>query len=154
MQGQLFSLSARYNSGSPWNIPNGQKIYQHFPIWGPPKFTQIGIFGLKTKHLATQIWRTGNDPDPETEAPRSGSRRRGGTVRSPATETLSILFVELFWRARSEAKWMKNIRPFSRRKKNGAGTKCPKPNCFIKVKWMKLECPNRRWPQPVADVTV
>jgi hypothetical protein len=29
------------------SIPNGHKIYQHFPIEGPPKFTQIGIFGSK-----------------------------------------------------------------------------------------------------------
>jgi hypothetical protein len=29
------------------NIPNGHKIYQHFPFQGPSKFTQIGIFGLK-----------------------------------------------------------------------------------------------------------
>jgi hypothetical protein len=35
------------------HIPNGHKMYQHFPIEGPQKFTQIGIFGLKTKHLAT-----------------------------------------------------------------------------------------------------
>jgi hypothetical protein len=28
-------------------------IYQPFPIQGPPKFTQIGIFGLKIYHLAT-----------------------------------------------------------------------------------------------------
>jgi hypothetical protein len=35
------------------NIPNGHKIYQHFPIYGPPKFTQIRIFGLKRNHLAT-----------------------------------------------------------------------------------------------------
>jgi hypothetical protein len=33
------------------NIPNGRKIYQHFPIRGSPKFTQI--FGLKSSHLAT-----------------------------------------------------------------------------------------------------
>jgi hypothetical protein len=25
-------------------LPNGHKIYQPFPIQGPPKFTQIGIF--------------------------------------------------------------------------------------------------------------
>jgi hypothetical protein len=30
-------------------IPNGHKIYQHFPLQDPPKFTQIVIFGLKTK---------------------------------------------------------------------------------------------------------
>jgi hypothetical protein len=35
------------------NIPNGRNIYQQFPIQDPPKFTQIGIFGLKTNHLAT-----------------------------------------------------------------------------------------------------
>jgi hypothetical protein len=34
------------------NIPNGHKIYQHFPFQGPPKFTQMGIFGLKN-HLAS-----------------------------------------------------------------------------------------------------
>jgi hypothetical protein len=28
-------------------------MYQHFPFQGPPKFTQIGIFGLKINHLAT-----------------------------------------------------------------------------------------------------
>jgi hypothetical protein len=37
------------------NIPNGHKIYQHFPIKGPPKFTQIWIFGLKRNHLATLV---------------------------------------------------------------------------------------------------
>jgi hypothetical protein len=31
------------------NIPNGHKIYHHFPIWGPQKFTQIGVFGLQNK---------------------------------------------------------------------------------------------------------
>jgi hypothetical protein len=35
------------------NIQNGHKIYQDFPQQDPPKFTQIGIFGLKTNHLAT-----------------------------------------------------------------------------------------------------
>jgi hypothetical protein len=38
---------------SPENIPNGHKMYEHFPILGLPKFTQIGILGLKTNHLAT-----------------------------------------------------------------------------------------------------
>jgi hypothetical protein len=37
----------------PWNIPSGHKIYKHFPILGPQKFTSIGIFVLKTNHLAT-----------------------------------------------------------------------------------------------------
>jgi hypothetical protein len=29
--------------------------YQTFPFQGPPKFTQIGISGLKTNHLATLV---------------------------------------------------------------------------------------------------
>jgi hypothetical protein len=43
----------------PLNIPNAvnnikdHKIYQHFPLYGSRKFTQIGIFGLKTNRLAT-----------------------------------------------------------------------------------------------------
>jgi hypothetical protein len=41
---------------SPYNIPNGHKIYKHFPIYDPPKFTQIGILGLKTNHLATLLY--------------------------------------------------------------------------------------------------
>jgi hypothetical protein len=28
-------------------------IQQHFPFQGPPNFTNVGIFGLKKKHLAT-----------------------------------------------------------------------------------------------------
>jgi hypothetical protein len=31
------------------------KKYQHFPFQGPPKFTQIAIFGLKINHLATLL---------------------------------------------------------------------------------------------------
>jgi hypothetical protein len=31
------------------------KIFQPFPIQGPPKFTQIGIFSLKIYHLATLL---------------------------------------------------------------------------------------------------
>jgi hypothetical protein len=30
-------------------------INQHFPFEGPPKFTQIWIFGLKINHLATLV---------------------------------------------------------------------------------------------------
>jgi hypothetical protein len=35
------------------NMPNGHKIYQHFPHPDPPKLIQIGIFGLKTNQLAS-----------------------------------------------------------------------------------------------------
>jgi hypothetical protein len=38
---------------SPLNTTDGHKIQQHFPIYGTPKFTEIGIFGLKINHLAT-----------------------------------------------------------------------------------------------------
>jgi hypothetical protein len=37
----------------PHNRPNDHKIYQDFPLQEPPKFTQFGIFGFKTNHLAT-----------------------------------------------------------------------------------------------------
>jgi hypothetical protein len=40
---------------SPENLPNGHKICQQFPLQDPPKFTQIGIFGLKINHLATLV---------------------------------------------------------------------------------------------------
>jgi hypothetical protein len=33
----------------PQNRPNDHKIFQDFPLQDPPKFTQIGIFGLKNK---------------------------------------------------------------------------------------------------------
>jgi hypothetical protein len=35
--------------------PNGRLIWQHLPFQDPPKFTQIGIFGLKICHLATLV---------------------------------------------------------------------------------------------------
>jgi hypothetical protein len=37
------------------NIPNGHKTYQHSPFQGPPKFTMIGISGMKINHLATLL---------------------------------------------------------------------------------------------------
>jgi hypothetical protein len=37
------------------NIPDGRKIFQHFPINGTRKFAQIGIFGLKINHQATLV---------------------------------------------------------------------------------------------------
>jgi hypothetical protein len=36
----------------PENKPNCHKIYQHLALHDPPKFTQIGILGLKTFHHA------------------------------------------------------------------------------------------------------
>jgi hypothetical protein len=49
---KLYQMALNYTKW-PYNIPNGHKIYPHLPFKGPPKFTQIGIFGLKTNHLAT-----------------------------------------------------------------------------------------------------
>jgi hypothetical protein len=41
------------NTKWPYYIPNGRKIYRHFPFHGPLKITQIALFGLKISHLAT-----------------------------------------------------------------------------------------------------
>jgi hypothetical protein len=60
-------LGPKYQNGEkytklPQNIPNGHKIFQMvikytkiFPLQDPTNFTQIGIFGLKTNHLATLV---------------------------------------------------------------------------------------------------
>jgi hypothetical protein len=53
--GHKLYQTAIHNSKCPKNIPNGHKIFQHFPFQGPPHFTKIKIFGLKTKHLATRV---------------------------------------------------------------------------------------------------
>jgi hypothetical protein len=55
----LFQISTKCTK-CPSIIQNGHQIYQHFPIKGPTKFTQIVILGLKINHLATlfsPIWR-------------------------------------------------------------------------------------------------
>jgi hypothetical protein len=49
---KLYQMAIKYFQW-PLHGPNSPKIYQHFPLQDPPKFTQIGIFGLKTNHLAT-----------------------------------------------------------------------------------------------------
>jgi hypothetical protein len=54
-RGEIYQMSIKYAKW-PENWPNGShKIYQHLPSQDPPKFTQIGIFGLKINHLATLI---------------------------------------------------------------------------------------------------
>jgi hypothetical protein len=35
------------NTFLPGNIPNGHIKNQHLPVQDPPKFTQIGIFGVE-----------------------------------------------------------------------------------------------------------
>jgi hypothetical protein len=68
---QIFLVTTYQNWGIynklPHNIPNVQnipigrkidnvhKICKCLPLQDPPKFTQIGIFGLKMYHLATLV---------------------------------------------------------------------------------------------------
>jgi hypothetical protein len=40
------------------NIPNGHKIYQHFPFQRPPKYTQNWNFGIKINYLAALVRET------------------------------------------------------------------------------------------------
>jgi hypothetical protein len=55
-------LPPKYKNGHKIHTPNGQnifliaigKIFKPFLFQGPPKFTQIGNFGLKIYHLATR----------------------------------------------------------------------------------------------------
>jgi hypothetical protein len=55
-------MTIKYTKGAK-NISVSHKIdqmtitytYQHLPLQDPPKFTQIGIFGLKIYHLATLL---------------------------------------------------------------------------------------------------
>jgi hypothetical protein len=66
--GNIYQMAVKYTKW-PWNMPNGhkigrpngQKIDQHLPLQDPLKFTQIGTFGLKTNHLATQVRRRSSD---------------------------------------------------------------------------------------------
>jgi hypothetical protein len=48
-KGKIYQMGIKYFQ-RPYNSPNGHKIYQD-----PKKFTQIGIFGLKTNNLATLL---------------------------------------------------------------------------------------------------
>jgi hypothetical protein len=50
----IYQMVIKY-SKCPLNVPNGHKIFQHFHIRDPEIFSQIGIFGLKTNHLATLV---------------------------------------------------------------------------------------------------
>jgi hypothetical protein len=51
-RGKMYQITIKYIKW-PQNISNGHKIYQQFPLQDPPKFTQIGIFGLKRNHPAS-----------------------------------------------------------------------------------------------------
>jgi hypothetical protein len=51
---EIYQMVIKYPT-SPSNIPNGFKIYKHFPIYGFLKFTQIVIFNMKINLLATLV---------------------------------------------------------------------------------------------------
>jgi hypothetical protein len=61
------------------DFPNCHTMYQHFPIQGPPKFTQIGIFGLEINHPATVVDLPCLESKrrPWTEVRLSGTRHSG-----------------------------------------------------------------------------
>jgi hypothetical protein len=46
--------------------PNGHNMYQYFSKQVPPKFTLMGIFGLKINHLATLFCNRLYPPSPST----------------------------------------------------------------------------------------
>jgi hypothetical protein len=52
---KLYEIVTKYTRW-PYTLPNGHKIYQYLPLQDPPKFIQIGIFGLKIYHLVTLIY--------------------------------------------------------------------------------------------------
>jgi hypothetical protein len=56
-QGCQIFLDAIYHNGGKYRyqITISHKIYQCFPFQGAPKFTQIGILGLKIYRLATLL---------------------------------------------------------------------------------------------------
>jgi hypothetical protein len=71
------------------SIPNCRKIFQHFPFRGPPKFSQVDIFGTK------MCTASGNPADPcwlaaiESIA-RTNDFRCRTVVRNPANREYSV----------------------------------------------------------------
>jgi hypothetical protein len=59
---KIYLITIKYTKW-PQNVPNavnrlnGHIIYQHLPMQDPPKFTQIGIFGLKLADGSVAIWQ-------------------------------------------------------------------------------------------------
>jgi hypothetical protein len=51
---KIYQMAIKYTKW-PKNTRNGRKIFQHFTFRDPPKYTQIGIFGMKIYHLATPL---------------------------------------------------------------------------------------------------
>jgi hypothetical protein len=58
-RGKIYQIATKLPNGQEISKPNdlndllAKKMYQHFPFQCPPKFTQIGIFGLTIYRLAT-----------------------------------------------------------------------------------------------------
>jgi hypothetical protein len=52
-QNRYIKWPLNISNGRKIGRPNGHRIYQDFPLQDPPKFTKIGIFCLKTNHMAT-----------------------------------------------------------------------------------------------------
>jgi hypothetical protein len=52
--GKIYQMTSKHTTW-PYNRPNGLKIHQYLLLQDDPKFTEIGIFGLKIYHLATLI---------------------------------------------------------------------------------------------------
>jgi hypothetical protein len=50
---QKLCQTAIHYARRPLIIPNGRKIYQHFPFQALRIYTQVGIFGPQINHLAT-----------------------------------------------------------------------------------------------------
>jgi hypothetical protein len=76
-------------------------VYQNFPIRGPPKFTQTGIFGLKINHLATLMRSRGSSscsPLNHLIKSRSGRKKNQENFFRPKTGKkfgASVKFVTL-----------------------------------------------------------
>jgi hypothetical protein len=56
---KIYQMTTKYTKW-PENIPNGHKIYQHFPLQDPPNLPTLDFFGLKINHLATLLRRGNN----------------------------------------------------------------------------------------------
>jgi hypothetical protein len=52
-RGKIYQSPTKLPKDHHTYIPNGYGIYQPLQFQGPPKFAQIGNFGLKVSHLAT-----------------------------------------------------------------------------------------------------
>jgi hypothetical protein len=82
-RGKIYQM-AIIDTKWPENWPNGHKMYQHPTLLGPPKFTQIGIFGLKRNHLATPIL---------TDASECVIIYSGGQTLAAAWRSLVVFFL-------------------------------------------------------------